>query len=137
MIGATLKEARTKTNLSQYDMAEKLGVTKQTYMKWENDITEPKASQIVKLAEILGITEEEICKGKLNKKYSLERFIHKLAEEAIPRELQVLYMWESIPNHEEFFKSYSERDEKKRDELEADMAFIEQESEEAFHRSKV
>lgn len=33
MIGETLKEARAKTKLSQYDMADKLKITKQTYMK--------------------------------------------------------------------------------------------------------
>ncbi|MBF4333402.1 XRE family transcriptional regulator, partial [Vibrio anguillarum] len=46
MIGDVLKEARIKINLSQSDMASKVGVTKQTYMKWENNITEPKASQV-------------------------------------------------------------------------------------------
>nr|VVV04088.1 hypothetical protein AW0309160_01471 [Aliivibrio wodanis] len=49
MIGDTLKEARVKINISQQEMANKINVTKQTYMKWENDITEPKASQVKNL----------------------------------------------------------------------------------------
>jgi len=137
MIGSTLKDARTNTNLSQYDMADRLGVTKQTYMKWENDITEPKASQIVKLAEILGITEAEICKGKLNKRYSLEDFIYKLAEEGTSRELQVLHMWKAIPNHEEFFNQLSPKSKDEALELDANERYIHEKSEEAYHRSKV
>ncbi|HHX8605150.1 TPA: helix-turn-helix transcriptional regulator, partial [Vibrio alginolyticus] len=68
MIGSVLKEARTLKNLSQPDIAKLVGVTKQTYLKWENDVTEPKATQVNKLAEVLGISANEICAGKLDKK---------------------------------------------------------------------
>ncbi len=71
MIGSVLKEARTLKNLSQPDIAKLVGVTKQTYLKWENDVTEPKATQVNKLAEVLGISANEICAGKLDKKMSL------------------------------------------------------------------
>ena len=75
MIGSVLKEARTLKNLSQPDIAKLVGVTKQTYLKWENDVTEPKATQVNKLAEVLGISANEICAGKLDKKMSLNSFI--------------------------------------------------------------
>ncbi|HHG3261605.1 TPA: helix-turn-helix transcriptional regulator [Vibrio parahaemolyticus] len=65
MIGSVLKEVRTLKNLSQPDIAKLVGVTKQTYLKWENDVTEPKATQVNKLAEVLGISANEICAGKL------------------------------------------------------------------------
>jgi DNA-binding XRE family transcriptional regulator len=70
-----IKEARVKQNLKQDDAAEMVGVTVQTYSKWENGKTEPKASQVSKLAEILGLSEKEICSGKRNKRYDIETFL--------------------------------------------------------------
>ena len=52
MIGSVLKEARALKNLSQPEVARLVGVTKQTYLKWENDTTEPKATKISKLAKV-------------------------------------------------------------------------------------
>ncbi len=124
MIGDVLKEARANTNLSQYDMADKLGVTKQTYMKWENGITEPKATQVSQLANILGITEAEICRGKLNTRYSLEQFIYRLNYERPSPEMQILKLWEMIDDHEEFFKSLEPKTEKEYYEMQADEEYV-------------
>jgi transcriptional regulator with XRE-family HTH domain len=65
MLKDVLKTARTNLNLKQSDVAEKVGVTTQTYLKWENGHSEPKASQAGKLAKALNITEKEICQGEL------------------------------------------------------------------------
>lgn len=63
MLKDVLKESREKLQLKQSDVAEYVGVTAQTYMKWENGKNEPKASDIKKLAQILRISENEICRG--------------------------------------------------------------------------
>ncbi|WP_420007232.1 helix-turn-helix transcriptional regulator [Vibrio parahaemolyticus] len=126
MIGDVLKEARANTNLSQYDMADKLGVTKQTYMKWENGITEPKATQVSQLAKILKVTEEEICRGKLNTRYSLEKFIYKLNSERPSPEMQVLKLWETVGDHEKFFESLKPQTEEEFHEMQADEEYIHQ-----------
>ncbi len=60
-----LKSRRDILNLKQSEIAEFVGVTPQTYMKWENGKNEPKASNIKKLAEILQVSEMEICRGEL------------------------------------------------------------------------
>jgi len=67
MLQDVLKESRATLNLKQADIAEYVGVTTQTYMKWENGKNEPKASNVKKLAEILKVTEKEICSGELIK----------------------------------------------------------------------
>lgn len=67
MLQDVLKESRANLNLKQADIAEFVGVTTQTYMKWENGKNEPKASNVKKLAEILKVTEKEICSGELIK----------------------------------------------------------------------
>lgn len=103
MIGSVLKEAREALNLKQEDVANIIKVTKQTYLKWENNSTEPKASQIKELAEALNITADEICNGKKNQNYDLEKFINKLAEINPKREIEVLRNWKSIRDHERYF----------------------------------
>jgi transcriptional regulator with XRE-family HTH domain len=46
MLNNVIKEARLERNLKQEDVAAYVGVTVQTYSKWENGKTEPKASQV-------------------------------------------------------------------------------------------
>lgn len=65
MLKDVLREAREAQKLKQTDVAEYVGVTPQTYMKWENGKNEPKASNIKLLAEILKVSEGEICKGEV------------------------------------------------------------------------
>jgi len=65
MLQDVLKETRERAGLKQSEIAECVGVTPQTYMKWENGKNEPKASYIKKLAEILNVTETELCRGSL------------------------------------------------------------------------
>jgi len=64
MLQDVLKEMRERQGLKQSEVAEYVGVTTQTYMKWENGKNEPKASNLRKLAEILKVTEVEICRGE-------------------------------------------------------------------------
>lgn len=105
MIGAVLKEARTLKKLSQPEVANMVGVTKQTYLKWENDATEPKASQISKLAEALGITADEICRGELKVKMSLDSFILSIAKLSPNSEVIALRAWEQLSDHKAFIHS--------------------------------
>ncbi len=65
MLKDVLREAREAQKLKQTDVAEYVGVTPQTYMKWENGKNEPKASNIKLLSEILKVSEGEICKGEV------------------------------------------------------------------------
>ncbi|MCX8900663.1 helix-turn-helix transcriptional regulator [Vibrio parahaemolyticus] len=108
MIGSVLKEARTLKNLSQPDIAKLVGVTKQTYLKWENDVTEPKATQVNKLAKVLGISANEICAGKLDKKMSLNSFIINMSKIGADSGLTALRVWEQVPDHHHFLTSLIE-----------------------------
>ena len=65
MLKDVLREAREARKLKQTEVAEYVGVTPQTYMKWENGKNEPKASNIKLLAEILKVSESEICRGEV------------------------------------------------------------------------
>ena len=64
-IGTVIKDRRLELNIKQDSLADSLKVTVQTISKWENDKTEPKATQVCELAKILKLTEKEICKGEI------------------------------------------------------------------------
>jgi len=67
MFKDVLREARNKLGLKQNEVAELVGVTAQTYLKWENGKSEPKISQAGKLANVLKISEKELCQGEFHK----------------------------------------------------------------------
>lgn len=64
MFGSFLFELRTQKGLSQSQLGEMLGVTNKAVSKWENGSTKPNTNLLPKIAEILGVTVEELfaCK---------------------------------------------------------------------------
>ncbi|MFC1237444.1 helix-turn-helix transcriptional regulator [Vibrio sp. F74] len=117
MICDVLKDARSNINLSQTEVAESVGVTKQTYLKWENGATEPKASQVMKLAQVLKVTEGEICKGMLNKRLPIEKFIIELSKLGADNAIQTLRTWEQVPDHAEYLMSLLKDNTKSEDDI--------------------
>lgn len=106
MLKDVLKERRKALRLKQSEVAEKIGVTTQTYMKWENGIYEPKISYVTKIAKVLNVSEKEICKGELNKsvEYSLNEFLddYSYYERIIGRWKVIKIMYDNIGDVEEF-----------------------------------
>lgn len=62
-IGEKLKNARTERNLTQEEVAEKIGVSRQTVSNWENEKALPEISSIINLSEIYNISLDELLKG--------------------------------------------------------------------------
>ena len=54
--GDRLVAAREKSNLSQQDLAERLGVKSSTIKSWENDNSEPLANRLSMLAGLLNVS---------------------------------------------------------------------------------
>ena len=59
-LGKSLSGARKKSGLSQEEVAEKLGVSRQTVSKWEQDEPVPDIYQSKKLASAYGMTLDEL-----------------------------------------------------------------------------
>lgn len=59
-LGNSLSGARKKSGLSQEEVAEKLGVSRQTVSKWEQNETVPDIYQSKKLASAYGMTLDEL-----------------------------------------------------------------------------
>lgn len=110
-IGSVLKNRRIKMNIKQEDIAERMGVTVQTISKWERDITEPKASQVSKLSQILKITEREICQGNIqNEKLDPLDFVRKVdvLMKHVPHTEMLIGMHEYIIDTEGFIEMLAE-----------------------------
>lgn len=75
-IGKTIKQLRSVHSLSQEDLAEQLGVSRQTISNWENDRTVPALDYMKKLCEeyqlsldqLFRIETNEVGKTKLSKR---------------------------------------------------------------------
>lgn len=59
-LGKRIVQHRKELGLTQDQLAERLGVTAQAVSKWENDLSCPDISMLPKLAEIFGITTDEL-----------------------------------------------------------------------------
>lgn len=63
-IGKRIAELRKNKGLKQENLAEMLGVSGQAVSKWENDQSCPDISLLPQLAQILGVTVDELLSGK-------------------------------------------------------------------------
>lgn len=59
-----LLQYRKKFNLSQEDLAAKIGVSRQAISKWERAEASPDTDNLILLAEIYGVTLDELLKGE-------------------------------------------------------------------------
>lgn len=79
-LGNNLFHARKKRGLSQEDVAEKLGVSRQTISKWETDETLPDIRQSKKLATIYGLSLDELIEYDIDEK-EIQDMIDKTSDE--------------------------------------------------------
>ena len=63
-IGRFIAERRKKANLTQMQLAEKLGITDKAISKWERGIAMPDTSIMLELCNILGISVNELLSGE-------------------------------------------------------------------------
>ena len=63
-IGKLIAECRKQKNLTQLQLAEKLGITDKAISKWERGIALPDTSIMLELCDILGITVHELLSGE-------------------------------------------------------------------------
>lgn len=62
-LGENIYRLRTERNLSQGDFADALEVSRQSVSKWENNSAVPELEKLVKMAELFGITLDELVTG--------------------------------------------------------------------------
>lgn len=59
-LGQRLQQFRKRANLTQEEVATKLNITPQAVSKWENDVSAPDISLLGEIADMFGITVDEL-----------------------------------------------------------------------------
>jgi transcriptional regulator with XRE-family HTH domain len=62
-LGSRIRAAREARGLTQDDVARHFGIKRVSVTQWESDTTKPALARIAELAELLGISEQDILKG--------------------------------------------------------------------------
>jgi len=90
-LGSSLYTARKKSGLSQEAVAEKLGVSRQTISKWEQDETLPDIRQSKKLSTLYHLTLDELVDFDIDLQ-EIERVIEHTSEEK-QRQIDWTQLW--------------------------------------------
>ena len=67
-----LLQYRKDSGLSQEELAEKIGVSRQAVSKWERSEASPDTDNLIRLAEVYGVSLDELLRGNTNSKTSSE-----------------------------------------------------------------
>lgn len=82
-IGNKIKLLRTNKGLTQEQLAEHLHISGQAVSKWENETSTPDITMLPLLADLFGITIDELMDYKLNALTDKEKFIKFMAGNGI------------------------------------------------------
>ena len=63
-IGRFIAVRRKRANLTQLQLADRLGITDKAVSKWERGITTPDTSIMLELCDVLGISVNELLSGE-------------------------------------------------------------------------
>ena len=63
-LGANIARLLTQKNWSQGDLADALDISRQSVSKWETDTSIPELDKLLKLAELFGVTLDELVCGE-------------------------------------------------------------------------
>ncbi len=69
-IGNKIKQLRLKVSLTQEQLADRLGISPQSVSKWENSVSMPDITLLPEIAEIFGVTIDELFDLTVEQKFS-------------------------------------------------------------------
>lgn len=69
-LGAVIAERRRALELTQAQLAEKMGVTDKAVSKWERDLSCPDVDSLPRLASIFGVSLDELLRVKASAQHS-------------------------------------------------------------------
>ena len=96
-IGRFIAACRKRANLTQLQLADKLGITDKAISKWERGITMPDTSIMLELCDILGISVNELLSGeKINMENSSQKNEQLLLDMAKELEKKNKTIWSSM-----------------------------------------
>ncbi|WP_207729297.1 helix-turn-helix transcriptional regulator [Clostridium sp. 'deep sea'] len=72
-ISQKLKQLRKQHKISQENLAELLGISRQVVSKWENGLSKPETNNLLKIAKIFNISVEELVSSDVIKAETLQQ----------------------------------------------------------------
>jgi len=63
-LGERIASLRSEQRLSQGELAEKIGVSRQSVSKWETDASIPELDKIIQLCDLFSVSMDELVRGK-------------------------------------------------------------------------
>ncbi len=69
-LGSKIQALRKKTHMSQDELADKLGVSRQALSKWENDCTNPDIEKVILISDLFSVTTDYLLKEHQNQNES-------------------------------------------------------------------
>ena len=61
-LGETLRDHRTRCQMTQEYVAESVGVSRQAVSKWERGLSSPSTANLIALAKLYGVSVEELLR---------------------------------------------------------------------------
>ena len=96
-IGKFISACRKQVNLTQLQLADKLGITDKAISKWERGIAMPDTSIMLQLCDILGISVNELLSGeKINMENNEQKNEQLLLDMAKELEKKTKTIWHSM-----------------------------------------
>lgn len=96
-IGERIVQLRSQKNMSQGQLAQSLGVSRQAISKWENDQSSPDTLHLIKLSDILDTEVEYLATGRkpvyeeppivLNIVKKVDKVVEKIVEKPVIRKV--------------------------------------------------
>ena len=77
-MGKIIATLRKEKGMTQKELADQLGITDKAVSKWERDASFPDTATIPKLAEILGVSVEELLQVKITPISTTKKSVHLL-----------------------------------------------------------
>lgn len=96
-IGERITQLRNQKNMSQGQLAQTIGVSRQAISKWENDQSSPDTIHLIKLSDILDTDVEYLATGRkpvyeeppivLNMVKKVDKVVEKIVEKPVIRKM--------------------------------------------------
>lgn len=103
-----LKDLRKQAELTQVDVAEKLGISQPAYASWERGVKKPTQENLVKIAQILGVSVDYLVGNSEEKLDELDNIelLFRMNSKGLTEEEKEIFKKELIEFMEERKKAF-------------------------------
>lgn len=103
-----LKELRKKANLTQVEVAEKLGISQPAYASWERGVKKPTQENLVRIAQVLNASVDYLVGNSEDKSDELDNIelLFRMNSKGLTSEEKAVFKKELIEFMEERKKAF-------------------------------